>query len=355
MQTLVLDYTVANKVAIMPRNSRLQTVLRALSKGLVVLCCSGSVWTASAAAKATGLDSARDSARAVFQILAAEFALQAGDPLLAAGAYLGLARQTQDAGVAERATQLALAVRSPTEALETAEIWLREAPSNRSAQQTVDLLQLLLGQDGRLIASLQSRLMAAQTPQDRAAFDDSLAQLALRGPHPKQGIRLIDQVYGQRALPSAALYSKAMLLERRGLVSEMEHLLRGLLAQEPNHAHALNALGYSLVDRHQSLEEAYGLIRKAHALEPQDPHIMDSLGWAYFRLQKPQQALRWLKEAYRRLPDAEIAAHLGEVLWTQGQPEDARRIWAEAQQRSPQNRVLLETLQRVDTGSSPRN
>ncbi|MGA0881734.1 MAG: tetratricopeptide repeat protein [Burkholderiaceae bacterium] len=336
----------------MPRNALPQTVLAFFLKGLLALCFVMSPLSASAASQGGGHASARDAARAVFQILAAEFALQAGDPLLAAGAYLGLARQTQDAGVAERATQLALAVRSPTEALETAEIWLQADPNNRSAQQTVDLLQLLLGQENRLVASLRTRMTAAQTPQERAALDESLGQLALRGPIPEQGIRIIDRVYGQTALPSTALYAKAMLLERRGLISEMEQLLRGLLAQDPNHAHALNALGYSLVDRQTSLEEAYGLIRKAHALEPQDPHIMDSLGWAYFRLQKPQQALRWLREAYRRLPDAEIAAHLGEVLWTQGQPEDARRIWAEAQQRSPQNRVLLETLQRVGHGAN---
>ncbi len=334
----------------MPRNAFRQSKLLSLSKGLAALSCAWLPWVAAAAPNDSVRDTARESARAVFQILAAEFALQAGDPLLAAGAYLGLARQTQDAGVAERATQLALAVRSPKEALETAEIWLRQDPQNASAQQSVDLLQLLLGQDNRLITSLQLRLKSAKTPEAQSGFHETLGQLALRGPNPEQGIRLIDQVYGQRVLPSAALYSKAMLQERRGLVSEMEALLRSLLVQEPNHAHALNALGYSLIDRNQSIQEAYVLIRKAHELLPQDPHIMDSLGWAYFKLQKPDQAARWLREAYRRLPDAEIAAHLGEVLWTQGQPEDARRVWAEAHQRSPQNRVLLETLQRMGAG-----
>lgn len=305
-------------------------------------------------AQATQEADARASARAVFQILAAELALQSGDALLAAGAYLGLARQTQDAAVAERATQLALAVRSPQEALEAAEIWLRGASDPSSAQQAVDLLQLLLDQNDRLAASLRERLKRiGPSTEQRSEFDDMVGQLALRGPRPEQGILLLDSVYRGQALPSVAIYTQAMLQERRGQIAEMESLLRRLISRDPQHAHALNALGYSLVDRNQSLQEAYALIRKAHTLLPQDPHIMDSLGWAYFRLQQLDEAQRWLEEAYRRLPDAEIAAHLGEVLWTRGQTADAQRIWSEAHQRSPQNRVLLETLQRTGASLSP--
>lgn len=290
----------------------------------------------------------RATARAVFQILSAELALQSGDTLLAASAYLTLARQTRDEAVAERATQLALIVGSPRDALETAEIWLKVAADPASAQQAVDLLQLLLEQTDRLSSSLQRRLERAETASQRTEFHDMLSQLVLRGPRPEQGILLIDTVYqGEAQPPSVAVYTKAMLQERRGQVGEMESLLRGLLVRDPEHAHALNALGYSLVDRNQSLPEAYGYILKAHSLLPQDPHIMDSLGWAYFRMNRLDQAQRWLEEAYRRLPDAEIAAHLGEVLWVLGKNADAQRIWAEAHQRAPQNRVLLETLRRV--------
>jgi len=341
-------YTVKNKVAIMPRNASQWSGLKQSASrwGLVVfaLGCLG-LGTPAPASEAD----ARASARAVFQILAAELALQSGDTLLAAGAYLGLARQTQDPSVAERATQLALAVRSPHEALEAAEIWLSGSADPRSAQQAVDLLQLLLEQNDRLSASLQQRLRQASSAEQRAEFDDSLSQLALRGPRPEQGILLLDTVYSGLPQPSVALYTKAMLQERRGLFGEMEALLRSLLARDPNHAHALNALGYSMVDRNQSLAEAYALIRRAHTLLPQDPHIMDSLGWAYFRMNQLAQAQKWLEEAYRRLPDAEIAAHLGEVLWAQGRTLEAQRIWAEAHQRAPQNRVLLETLHRMGT------
>ncbi len=298
--------------------------------------------------KASEVEAARTAARAVFQVLAAELALQAGEVTLAAGAYLGLARQSDDAGVAERATQLALAVRSPRDALEAAEIWLRNAPKDPSAQQSVDLLQLLLEEDARLIRSLRARAAPSSSAAERAQFEEEISQLVLRGPRADQGIRILDAVYDRTEMPSNVLYTKAMLQERRGLVKEMEALLRSLLARDPSHAHAMNALGYSLADRRESLQEAYGLVRKAHTLMPQDPHIMDSLGWTYFRLNQPEQAIQWLQEAYRRLPDAEIAAHLGEVLWSRGQQEEARRVWAEAHQRSPLNRVLLETLQRLE-------
>ena len=147
--------------------------------------------------KASEVEAARTAARAVFQVLAAELALQAGEVTLAAGAYLGLARQSDDAGVAERATQLALAVRSPRDALEAAEIWLRNAPKDPSAQQSVDLLQLLLEEDARLIRSLRARVAPSSSAAERAQFEEEISQLVLRGPRADQGIRILDAVYAR--------------------------------------------------------------------------------------------------------------------------------------------------------------
>ena len=116
---------------------------------------------------------------------------------------------------------------------------------------------------------------------------------------------------------------------------------------QPDHAHALNALGYSLADRGLRLDEAEALIARAHALMPQDPFILDSLGWVRFRRGDQVGALVHLERAYGMRKDAEIAAHLGEVLWTLGRRDEARRIFAEALAAHPDNRLLTDTGRRL--------
>ena len=142
-------------------------------------------------------------------------------------------------------------------------------------------------------------------------------------------------------------YERAMVAEKAGRFDEMERLLRGLIARAPDYGHAYNALGYSLADRNQNLEEARELIRRALVLLPDDPFTQDSLGWVEFRLGNLAEARRVLEAAFEKRTDAEIAAHLGEVLWAQGEREAARRIWQRGLQLQPENEALLRTLRRL--------
>jgi len=142
------------------------------------------------------------------------------------------------------------------------------------------------------------------------------------------------------------LYDQAMMAERMGQPDEMERLLRQLIDRQPDHHHAYNALGYSLADRNQRLPEAKQLIEKAVSLAPDDAYIQDSLGWVEFRLGNTARALGILQAAYRKRPDAEIAAHLGEVLWSRGQRDQATAIWREGLLLTSDNETLLETLRR---------
>lgn len=146
------------------------------------------------------------------------------------------------------------------------------------------------------------------------------------------------------------LYEHAMVEERLERPAELERLLRRVIELKPDHAHAHNALGYSLAERNLRLPEARELILKALLLSPGDPFITDSLGWVEYRLGNRDEALRLLRQAYSARPDAEIAAHLGEVLWVVGQHDEARRIWAEARQRDGTNDVLKDTLARLKVG-----
>jgi tetratricopeptide (TPR) repeat protein len=149
----------------------------------------------------------------------------------------------------------------------------------------------------------------------------------------------------------AVLYETAMTAEKLNKVDEMERLLRKVIELKPDHAHAHNALGYSLVDRNMRLPEARDLIQRALELSPGDPFIVDSLGWAEFRLGNRDAALTLLKRAYAARPDTEIGAHLGEALWANGQRDEARQVWRQSQVRDRENDVLKQTLKRLKVGN----
>ena len=122
------------------------------------------------------------------------------------------------------------------------------------------------------------------------------------------------------------LYDRAMVLEKLNDFDGLERDLRKVISVKPDHAHAYNALGYTLADRNIRLSEALKLIEKAVALSPRDGFILDSLGWVHFRLGNLERAIGILRQAYSLRSDPEIAAHLGEALWTAGQKEEAGRL-----------------------------
>lgn len=146
---------------------------------------------------------------------------------------------------------------------------------------------------------------------------------------------------------SELVYDQAMLAERAGDLDAMERLLRQIIARQPQYHHAYNALGYSFADRGVRLEEAKQLILKALEIAPNDPFIVDSLGWVEFRMGNRLEAKIHLEAAYKARADAEIAAHLGEILWSLGDANGALRVWNEGQRSSPNNETLKETLKRL--------
>lgn len=147
------------------------------------------------------------------------------------------------------------------------------------------------------------------------------------------------------------LYSRAMLADRLGDLPAMEQDLRKIIALEPQNAVALNALGYTLADKTKRLMEALELISTAHQLKPDNPAILDSLGWIYFRLGNHEESLDYLKKAFDKFPDPEVAAHLGEVLWATGNKEEALKIWQDILKDFPDNKLITETMTRL--GAAP--
>ncbi|MCP4332718.1 MAG: tetratricopeptide repeat protein [Gammaproteobacteria bacterium] len=142
------------------------------------------------------------------------------------------------------------------------------------------------------------------------------------------------------------LYARALVAERLGQIDQLEADLSFILKTEPDNAHALNALGFTLADQTDRYEEAYAYLKRAIEIMPDDPAIIDSMGWVQYRMGNYDEAVRLLRKALARFDDSEIAAHLGEVLWVTGQQEEARGIWQKALKKSPDDPVLLKIMQR---------
>lgn len=141
-------------------------------------------------------------------------------------------------------------------------------------------------------------------------------------------------------------YAKALAGQPLAYYQQMIKDLRAILQQHPEHYDAMNALGYTLADLNQSLFEAKQLIQDAHAKKPESIAILDSMGWVEFRLGNLESALSYLEQAHQKESNPEIAAHLGEVLWHLQQTDKAQAIWSKALKDYPNNRYLLQTLER---------
>lgn len=142
------------------------------------------------------------------------------------------------------------------------------------------------------------------------------------------------------------LYARALHAVSLNRLDVLEADLGKVIAQDANHADALNALGYTLADQTSRLDEALGYIERALALKPDDPAVLDSMGWVQYRLGNLPEAERYLRKAYGLLQDGEIAAHLGEVLWALGERDSAWRVWEEALVADPQHEYLLRVIGR---------
>lgn len=186
----------------------------------------------------------------------------------------------------------------------------------------------------------------ARDPQQRVQLTQAEAQLLRDANAYQEAFDVLGQALAKMPDTPDLLYDYAMAAEKVNRLDILEANLKQLIKLRPDHAHAYNALGYTFADRNQRIEEAYRLIETALKLAPDDPFIQDSMGWVLYRMGRNQEGLDYLQRAFKQRPDAEIAAHLGEVLWALDQRDAARKIWAESLKASPDNEVLQGTIKR---------
>ena len=189
--------------------------------------------------------------------------------------------------------------------------------------------------------------VAAENPEDVVQLIVAEAQLLRDAQRHAEAFALLSDALGKQPEQPDLLYDLALTAEKLERFDLLETHLRKLIEVKPDHAHAYNALGYSFADRNTRLPEARKLIEKALELAPEDYFIMDSMGWVLYREGDLKGAARELRRAYSGRPDAEIGAHLGEVLWMLGEQDEARRVWDEALKAGPENETLQKTIKRL--------
>jgi tetratricopeptide (TPR) repeat protein len=229
-----------------------------------------------------------------------------------------------------------------------ARAWLAKIDNSEEMISVQMLRATILAREGKLDeARALIRALPEPNPADARMKISAEVQLLRDNKQFRAAYELLKDAMVRYPQDTGLMYDQAMVAEKLGDLSEMERLLRLAIAIKPDYQHAYNALGYSFADRNVRLPEARELVRKALEYAPGDPFISDSLAWVEFRSGNLQEALRILQQAFKDKPDAEIAAHLGEVLWTMGDHPQAVAVWKEGIQLNAENETLQETLKRL--------
>ncbi|HSD59620.1 MAG TPA: tetratricopeptide repeat protein [Burkholderiales bacterium] len=228
-----------------------------------------------------------------------------------------------------------------------AELWYRSVGRGENYLSAQGKVAQMMAKQGRLdegLAYLEQVQVANN--QQRAQLVMAEAQLLREAGRNQEAYDLLGKALEKLPNYPDLLYDHAMAAERLDQLDVLEANLRKLIQLKPDHAHAYNALGYTLADRNMRLLEARDLIAQALKLAPEDPFIVDSMGWVEFRLGNFNQSLEYLHRAYRMRADPEIAAHLGEVLWAKGERDEAKRVWQAALKEYPDNETLRRAVKR---------
>jgi tetratricopeptide (TPR) repeat protein len=224
--------------------------------------------------------------------------------------------------------------------------WYQKVDAGDWVRAQLKIATLIARQQGLEAGREYLRHIEPRSSEDSIQMVQVEAQLLRDAKEWKETYALLTSAVAKYPDSFELLYDRAMAAERIDKLDVLEKDLRQVIKMKPDYAHAYNALGYTLAEKTNRLVEAKDLIEKAMKLSPDDPFILDSLGWVNFRMGETGEALKHLHTAYSARPDPEIAAHLGEVLWSAGQHDEAQKIWKEALTENPNHETLLAVMQK---------
>ncbi len=273
-------------------------------------------------------------------------ALEAGDTEDAEPYFMDLLRLHEREDEARFALgQLAQQRKQNDEAIK----WYQSVPQGERYMEAQSHAAQLIAEDkgvDQAIAYL--RTLKVITAEEKIQRYQAEAQLLASAMRLNDAMAIYDDALNHYKDNAELLYARALIAESIGRIDLLERDLKRILHKDPNNVQALNALGYTLADRTDRHEEGFNYIKQAYELRSNDPAILDSMGWGLYHLGRLDEALEYLRRAAGMLRDAEISAHLGEVLWANGQHKEAKKVWDEAIKLEPEHRVLKETMQRLN-------
>ncbi len=206
----------------------------------------------------------------------------------------------------------------------------------------------LLAKEGRFDeAGIKLGALQNSFPKQKLRLLLMEAELFNQQKHYQQAFNLLNGAVGEYPDEKEVLYARALMAERVGKLDVLEADLKKILAKNPDNVEALNALGYTLVDKTDRYVEAEQYLLRALRLAPDEPVILDSYGWLQFKLGNMPMALDYLQRAYAKQQENEIAAHLAEVLWVLGKKDEANKLFKEAIENAPMDEYLLDFQRRV--------
>ena len=207
-------------------------------------------------------------------------------------------------------------------------------------------ISLIFVKQGKIEKAL-SNIRSIEKPKDvnRNILIQAEAEILIGEERFEEALSVFNAAIEKQSHPDL-LYSRAMLAEKIDRFDILESDLLSIIEKDPSNAAALNALGYTLADRGERLEDAYNYIKRAYELSPGDFYILDSMGWVLYRLGRLDEAIDFLRKAIDLRDDPEVAAHLGEVYWVMGDEKAAKKIWETALKDTPADDRLLKVIER---------
>ena len=225
--------------------------------------------------------------------------------------------------------------------------YLQVESGNDFLPATISLLNIFVRQQDFLSAQQHMNRLRLRFPDQSEALYVLHGQTLIKHNYLPEADAVFSEGLKNFATSTRLLFARAMLNNQRNRIAAAERDLRQILKQEPDNVAALNSLGYILVDRTKRFAEARPLLEKALSLKPDDAAILDSMGWLHYRTGNYPEALMFLRKAFAAGPNAEISAHLGEILWMLGNKAEARQVWQEGVKHAPDDPVIRETLKRL--------
>jgi len=216
-------------------------------------------------------------------------------------------------------------------ATEAAKEAVQKLPNSRDLKMVLAAQQADMGNPDPALKDVQAMLKG--DAQDRGVYI-TLAQMNTRLKRyndAEQDLDKAEKLSIKQDDKEYIWFLRGSTFERQKRFAEAEVQFKKVIASDPQHAQALNYLGYMLADQNTKLDEALGYIKRAVDIDPTNGAYLDSIGWAYYRLGKYEMAEESLVKAAQKInTDPTVHDHLGDLYQKTGRLKLAATHWERA-------------------------